>query len=194
MPRDIQNLENLLISVDCQPQYKSGCTFELPDFVRYMKKFSHVLYLFNDYKISVPDTIDSVIDMLKTEGNATDDDIKHIRFCPKQYWYFRDLTDNPNIPYENLVKLLKMLILRGVEKANDLSKNDLLSCLNDNMIVNQILSNKLKFYYDPKLALTLSRWRNATLVGGFEFQCLLEICIYLDALGIPYEKNHAFIY
>lgn len=190
----MQNHEKLLISVDCQPQYMQGCTFELCDFVRYLKKFNHVLYLFNDYKISVPDTIESVIEMLKKEGKATDDDLKHVRFLPKQYWYFRDLTDNSEIPYENIVKLLKMLILRGVEKANDLSKLDLMSCLDNTKIVQQILANKLKFYYDPKLALTLSRWRNATLVGGFEFQCLLEICIYLDALGIPFEKNHAFIY
>jgi hypothetical protein len=47
----MQNHEKLLISVDCQPQYMQGCTFELCDFVRYLKKFNHVLYLFNDYKI-----------------------------------------------------------------------------------------------------------------------------------------------
>lgn len=192
MARTTQNYNNLLISCDIQPAYIQGCTFNLADFVQYMQTFNQVLYLFNNYKIGVEDTTESVIDMLKTKGKASDSDLKHIKFSPKVYWYFRELTDNPEIRYSEIVNLLRLLIFRGVTKASDLPIEDLTKCIPT--IAHKLKTGKLKFYYDPNLALTLSRWSGATLVGGFEFQCLLEICIYLDALKIPYEKNYAFIY
>lgn len=193
MPRTFQNQNNLLISCDVQPAYLSGCTFNLENFVQYMQTFNQVLYLFNNYKIGVEDTTESVIEMLKNTGKASDTDLKHIKFLPKVYWYFRDLTDNPDIQYSEIINILRMLIFKGVNSASELPIEDLKKCISEKY-AHQLKTGKLKFYYDPNLALTLSRWQGATLVGGYEFQCLLEICIYLDALKIPYEKNYAFIY
>ena len=56
------------------------------------------------------------------------------------------------------------------------------------------MRGKLQFYYNPNLANLLTRYSGATNVGGFENQCNLEINLYLDALGIPYEKNFKYIY
>ena len=187
------NYNNLLIICDIQPQYENGLTFTIPELVDYIKKFNYILYLFNDKKINTDDSIETVKAMLK-KGGATEDLFKKIRFYPKVFWYFRDLLDNKKIPFSDSVKLLKMLILRGVTKAIDLSETDLKNCISDETTISRLLNGSIHFYYDPKLAFILSRYRNAVEIGGFENQCNLEIEVYLNAQDIPYEKNYKFIY
>ena len=192
--RTPQNIHNLCIVCDVQPQYETGCTFDMKEFVQYLKTFNFVLYLFNDWKVNCPDTEESVKNFLKEKGQASDEDLKHIRFQPKVFWNFRDVLDLPEVPWEEAVKLLKMMILRNVEHANELCLSDLQACLSDEKVINKLMRGKLQFYYNPNLANLLTRYSGATNVGGFENKCNLEINLYLDALGIPYEKNFKYIY
>ena len=70
--RTPQNIHNLCIVCDVQPQYETGCTFDMKEFVQYLKTFNFVLYLFNDWKVNCPDTEESVKNFLKEKGQASD--------------------------------------------------------------------------------------------------------------------------
>jgi hypothetical protein len=182
-----------LVSCDVQPRYATGVPFKLEEFVEYLNKFDDILYLFNDKNINVPDTVDDVKKMLASAG-ASSELLNRIKFRPKVYFYFRDILDSPTTTYEECVKLLKMMILRGVENASELSTQDLSQCLSCPQMIKAIKSGARHFYYDPSLATDLSHYDRCTEVGGFENQCNIEITLYLDALGISYEKNYKFIF
>lgn len=183
-----------VISCDIQPRYATGVPFELTELVQYLNGFDKILYLFNDKRINTPDTKEDIIKMLKEKGGATDELFKKIEFRPKVFFYFRDILDDNDATFEECVKLLKMIILRGVENASELSAADLHTCLSSNRLVHDIKSNKRQFYYDPSLATDLIRYNNSIEIGGFENQCNIEIEIYLEALGLTYEKNYKFIF
>lgn len=182
------------VSCDIQPRYASGVPFDLHELVDYLSTFDKVLYLFNDKNIGVPDTVEDVKKMLIEKGGATPELFKKIKFRPKVYFYFRDVLDSPTTSYEECLKLLKMIILRGVENAAELSIEDLKKCLSCPQMISAIKSGTRHFYYDPSLATDLVNYRDCIEVGGFENQCNIEITLYLDALGINYEKNYKFIF
>lgn len=183
-----------VISCDIQPRYSGGVTFDLRTFVKYLDKFDKILYLFNNKDINVPDTVESVKDMLAKEGGASEDLLNRIHFREKVYYYFRDVLDDPRTNYNECIKLLKMLILRGCENAYELPVHDLKMCLSDSRLIQDILTKKLHFYYDPKLAADLWHYNYCEEVGGFENQCNIEITLYLDALGMQYQKNYDYIF
>ena len=182
-----------LVSCDVQPRYATGVPFKLEEFVEYLNNFDDILYLFNDKNINVPDTVEDIKKMLADAG-ASDELIGKIKFRPKVYFYFRDVLDSPTTNYEECVKLLKMMILRGVENASELDVRDLSQCLSCPQLIKAIKAGARHFYYDPSLATDLVNYRNCVEVGGFENQCNIEITLYLDALGISYEKNYKFIF
>lgn len=182
------------VSCDIQPRYASGVPFDLHELVDYLLTFDEVLYLFNDKNINVPDTEEDIKKMLIEKGGATQELFNKIKFRPKVYFYFRDVMDSPNVAYDECLKLLKMLILRGVDDASELSENDLCKCLSCPQIIRAIKSGNRHFYYDPSLATDLVRYNNCVNIGGFENQCNIEINLYMDALGLNYEKNYKFIF
>lgn len=183
-----------LVSCDIQPRYSGGVTFDLRDFVAYLKKFDKVLYLFNNKDIGVEDTTEDVVKMLKDKGGATDADLERIQFRPKVYYYFRDVLDDDRTNYEECKKLLKMLILKGVDNASQLAPEALEKCISDYKLRRDIRKGKLHFHYDPMLAADLCHYQNCEQVGGFENQCNIEINLYMDALGLEYTKNYDFIF
>ena len=191
---NFMGLSRSLVVCDIQPRYSGGVTFDLRDFVAYIKKFDKVLYLFNNKDIGVPETEDDVIKMLKDQGGATDEDLSRIQFRPKVYYYFRDVLDDPRTNYEECKKLLKMLILKGVNNAYELESEAIGKCLSNPKLINDIKRGKLHFYYDPMLAADLCHYENCEEVGGFENQCNIEINLYMDALGLEYTKNYDFIF
>lgn len=182
-----------LVSCDIQPRYATGVPFKLEEFVEYLNGFDDILYLFNDKNIGVPDTVEDVKKMLADAG-ASNELLERIKFRPKVYFYFRDVLDSPTTTYEECLKLLKMIILRGVENAAELSIEDLKKCLSCSQMILAIKAGTRHFYYDPTLATDLVNYRDCIEVGGFENQCNIEITLYLDALGINYEKNYKFIF
>lgn len=186
--------KDALVCCDIQPRYMAGCKFNLEELMSYIRQFNRVLYLFNSKDIGCPDTEETVKEMLISKGGATAEDFKKIKFQPKVYFYFRDILDDPAATYEECVKLLKMMILRGVDSAHSLSYKDLAACLSSAEIVRAIIRGDRQFYYDTRLANILQNYKNCVEIGGFEFQCNIEINLYMDALGIPYEKNLKFIY
>lgn len=183
-----------LVSCDIQPRYSGGVTFDLKDFVAYLRKFDKVLYLFNNKDIGVEDTTEDVVKMLKDKGGATDEDLSKIQFRPKVYYYFRDILDDPRTNYEECKKLLKMLILKGVNNAYELESEAIGRCLSNPKLIKDIKRGKLHFYYDPMLAADLCHYENCEEVGGFENQCNIEINLYMDALDLSYTKNYDFIF
>ena len=191
---NLMGLSRSLVVCDIQPRYSGGVTFDLRDFVAYIKKFDKVLYLFNNKDIGVPETEDDVIKMLKDQGGATDEDLSKVQFRPKVYYYFRDILDDPRTNYEECKKLLKMLILKGVNNAYELESEAIRKCLSNPKLINDIKRGKLHFYYDPMLAADLCHYENCEEVGGFENQCNIEINLYMDALDLFYTKNYDFIF
>lgn len=182
-----------LVSCDVQPRYAGGVPFKMEDFVVFLRKFDKVLYLFNNKNIGVSDTVDSVKEMLRKAG-ATDQDFERINFRPKVYYYFRDILDEETTSYRECLKLLKIMILRGVSNAYELTRTDLEKCLTDKKLVDDILMKRKHFYYDPALATDLLNYNYCEEVGGFENECNIEINLYMDAIGMTYKKNYDFIF
>lgn len=188
--------ERKVVSCDIQPRYAGGVPFKLHELIAYLNNFDRVLYLYNDKNIGVPDTEEDIKKMLQSDDplNLTPELFKKIKFRPKVYFYFRDILDEPTCSYEECVKLLKMLILRGVDNAYDLCRHDLEICLSNNNLISDIEHGIKHFYYDPSLATDLLQFDNCINIGGFENQCNVEINLYMDAMGISYQKNYKFIF
>ncbi len=182
-----------LISVDVQPYYSGGFSFKMEDFVEYLNTYDEILYFFNGKDINVPDTKDSVIKWLK-ENRVDDTLLKKIKFYEKVYWYFRDIMDSYKITHQGCVNLLKMMITANEPNGSKLPPASINRCIDNEKLALAIAKGEFKFEADFDILYELMNWKNSTLVGGLRNQCLAEIEIYCDALGISVKNDPEFIY
>lgn len=161
---------NSLIVIDVQKSMEDYIDFNIVDFIDYLNQFDKILYI---YDKSFNESEQDVKNWLY-EYNLSEDMLNSITFVEKEYGFFREAMDN--LDHKELVNIIKQMI-----------KTDEYNYENDGLYIYLPSNLEELIYY-------FNMYKNSTLIGGMEGECLTEIMILLDALNINYKVNKRFIY
>lgn len=178
---------NKLISVDIQPGHLDHIHFDLYSFVEYLEEFDDILYLFNGEELEY-DSLQSVKDFLIDNG-ATEELIDRITFMEKSYGFFRGGMDT-NVDEDELIEIIEYMIENGVNSSEEIDFNEL-----PEIDEETIDSLNIDSIFLPEFNLDIvRRYDNSIIVGGSYDECLAEMKILFEAMGLDYKENQRFIY
>jgi hypothetical protein len=181
-----------IISVDIQPEYEDGISFDLYKWAKFINKSfksNDVVFLYNgattlgmiseyDYK------------MWLSELGVKDQVIDESRFYDKGFAFFRYCMDN-SIDEDSIVDLVKYMKDHNITDSRSIDEemwNDFMEETNHSgQEVRDLLEYAADMICVPDLMNFLDRYRNIVLTGGGVTECLKEVEIALMALNKKYE-------
>lgn len=175
-----------LISVDVQPAHLDHIHFKMADLVEYMNEFDDVLYLFNGEEMGY-DSPAAVKNFLVNAG-ADEELLVKITFLEKSYGFFRGGMDE-GVYEDELVEVIEHMIENDINSSDDIDfgKLGVSGETADALDVDTI--------YLPDISLDIvRRYDGSIVVGGANDECLAEMEILFEAMGLDYEENRKFIY
>ena len=189
-----------LIVVDVQPEYESG--FGNPrhyiDFIEEnFNSFKSVTFLFNGPDLGFPDENE-----LKYwwEDNGLDYEIiEQSIFYDKGYAFFRECMVS-NIEYSEIILIIQYMYANDLTDSRELEEHwdEVVRFATDKGIdieeIKEFLSTERGYLSIPDLMDFLDSYSDVILIGGGINECLAEVEIALDALGINYITMNEYVY
>ena len=188
---------NKLIIVDIQFRYYSGMQFTIEQFVNSLKEFKgDILYFYNGEAMGLESGQDIVMWLMATTNDYSDefrDLLRRIHWVEKGYGFYRDFMDNGGTE-EEIKIVFTYLINNGYWSTDELSEEEI-----NNFNIRETLKQQLKTqHYNiaiPNFDFhVLSDYDGATILGGSATECLLEIKILMNFMGLKYKEFKPFIY
>jgi len=186
-----------LIVVDIQPQYTKGFGFTPEQFALSLKKFKgDIIYFYNGTLMNL-DKEHDIKNWIKNSANdfseEMDEFLNRIIWVEKGYGFIRDL-DN-NVAEEYIQAILLYLMNNYHFSTDELTDEDI-----QNMELPDKIKTELK-NEDIVIALPnfdfniLKDFDGATIIGGAEDkQCLWEIMVLMNTLGLSYNRYEKLIF
>jgi hypothetical protein len=188
---------NDLIIVDIQPEYTDAIYFNLIEFGEFVNNYNgNITFLYNG-----ADTLGMIEESdlkywLNETCLITEETLDNIEFYDKGYGFLRELIDN-GYNEDDIVVLLNWM------KQNDIytsQQEEFKKIYNDDVYydIEDMIEYIIKYdahinipevYYD-----VLVDKNNVNIVGGGEYECLLEVIILLKLAKVKYTKIDKFIY
>jgi hypothetical protein len=165
-----------LIVVDVQPAYRSSIHFDLAEFCKFLGSYSEILYLYNGPDLGYEDDAVVISGWLQELGDIKQSTLRKIRFEEKDYGGLRDAMDT--LDEDQIVEIMQQMIQKGLRSSNELDpapEGDL---------------QFSAFDYEE----VLPRWNGADIVGGGRNECLQEVLLWAEALGVTVHPVDRFIY
>lgn len=203
--RENLTFNNTLIVVDIQPEYESGFEFDTFAFTQYLIDMSQthdILYLYNGEELGM--ISEQELKRWLDEEAMFDEHLMKIlenktEFYDKGYAYFRSCIDE-GFAEEFITDLVSFMWDNGVRDTRDIDKEmwkkyiNNVSDLNFRMV--DMLRDHNEILYLPELMDKLNdeNPNNITMVGGGRSECLKEVEIAMNALGLNYKLNKEFVY
>lgn len=183
-----------LIIVDVQPEYASYIKFDVGKLLREALQYNRILFLWNgpDLGMSSRDELISYYgEALDYDEEALEELISRATFYDKGYGFFRDLLDHPCFDHDSVVKIVKYMLENDIRDIKDLSEEDI-----EQIGVSDLLVEDLEDYgfFVPDLKDVLGRWNGSSIAGGGENECLAEVEVLADAMGLNFRRLPHYIY
>ncbi len=187
-----------LAVVDIQPEYQSGFSHFLSDFVNFLNEnhssMSRITFFYNG-----ADTLgmisESDLKMWWYDNGLDEEVIENAIFYDKGYAFFRYCIDS-GIDDSAIVNLVKFMIQNNINDSRELTKvfwNKFVKQYGDKDI-RTLLETADDMINIPDLMDELQRYNNVVVCGGGINECLKEVEIALDALGKPYNVLTKYTY
>lgn len=177
-----------LVVVDVQPAYASYIGFDMHEFTKFMSGYSSILILFNGPEMGYEGQ--NEISEFYYENGLNERNLGKLSFFEKGYAFFRDSMD-ACWARNDIVKLVKYMIQKGYTDIRELKKEDI-EYLNIEEVTMDTLENH--GFYIPDLKDTLASWSGADICGGGLNECLEEVKILSEAMGLTFNNISKFIY
>jgi len=186
-----------LIIVDIQPIYNKGMPFTIEQFAKSLKNFKgEVLYFYNGVGMGLDKGLDIVYWYMASLNDYSDklrNRLRDVTWIEKGYGFFRDSIDD-GFSHEE-VKTVFNFLTKNQYWASDEASDEEIDKLEITGKLKELLKNEKHVISVPNFDFEiLKKYNGATIVGGGENQCLLEIIILMDAMGLSYKKFEEFIY
>lgn len=188
------------ISVDIQPEYESGFTFDIYEFCEYLNEesedFSRLIFFYNGF-----DTLGMIEEhdykMYLLQNGLEEEVLDRAIFYDKGYAFFRYCMDK-NVDHDEIVDLVRFMRDNDINDSRDVDEEMWIAFSHQYKYTESEIQEILEFADDainiPDVMDFLSNENNIVLTGGGVDECLKEVEIALDALGKTYEIDHKFTY
>jgi hypothetical protein len=197
-----------LIIVDIQPfyhQYHKNITPELLKFLNERgKQYENILWFFNAEEVGIDETIIDMKEYIEDFGILGGEIYGDITFIDKYYAFFRNWMDT-GVEVGFIVKVIQHMIREDVNDSRDLDEEDLI------MLIETYYGMSMKKFeetysdeYDnivgDNIHIPHFKWekinelKNVDICGGGRNECLAEMEILLEAVGVDVNKIERFIY
>jgi hypothetical protein len=178
-----------LIVVDVQPTYEDNVSFNVESLIEHMREYEKVIIFFNGADIGL-DNLAAVREYFYSHG-MTEDELERAIWCEKSYGFLRGWMDTGVDP-NDIVMTLRLLIEKGEYDSRELDeeffeKHDLPTdeCL------------FLPFFEDQEKHIAVESAVSSSEVdicGGGQNECLLEMELYFEGLGVDTNRVQQFVY
>lgn len=187
-----------LVVIDIQPEYASGFSHFLNDFVRFLnnnyKKLSQLTFMFNGSN-TVGSMDESEYRFWWMEAGLKESIADEAHFYDKGYAFFRYCMDS-GIEEQETVNLVKFMIDKNVNDSRDLTEEfwDEFIDRFGNHNIRELMETAGDCISIPDLMDEIRRYNNIVLCGGGVNECLKEVEIALHALNKPYNVLTQYTY
>ncbi|MFA5999557.1 MAG: hypothetical protein WC783_01050 [Candidatus Paceibacterota bacterium] len=168
-----------LIICDVQPHdVGSYINWNMKAFVKMVNSYESILVLFNGEDFGWENEFDMM--------SGYEDwgiEIGSCDFFDKGYAYFRGLMDNGY----DIDELVKYMVKRDVRDSRDLDEDVLMELLD----LDEVPGDNI---FIPDVKDVLERWNGSDLCGGGANECLAELRILMDAMGMQYNVLNRWVY
>ena len=186
------------ISVDIQPEYERGFTFDMKDFSKFLNELEchDIIFLFNGPDMGFPD--EEEYKMWLHENGVSGEVLDNATFYDKGYAFFRYCMDN-SLEDDVIANFVRFMYENDIRDSRDMNRDMWAKYLRlhrrtDKKEVYELLRDTGDCVNIPDLMDFLKRLNNIVLTGGGVNECLKEVEIALKALKKPYEMYDTFIY
>lgn len=176
-----------LLVCDIQPDYIDHIKFDMEDFIEYVETFSDIKWLYNGPELGYG-SLETLIAWLHSYG-LSEETINKIDFFEKGYGYYRDSMEYCN-SNDEVIDILKIMSKNNYDTSSELTEEDLKN-FDDDTKENII---KYPFSNNADVQEFLSESNNYILVGGAFDECLAEVRIDLEVLGLAYKIKYEYTY
>jgi len=189
-----------LIVVDIQPSYKNHISFSVTELLNNIKEedYDNILWLFNGPDMGFEDS-DEINWWLSNKIEDEEDEYFFdffsdiVNYYEKGYGFFRDLMGN--VDDDKIIEIGKYMIKKNLNDMRELNEEDIKYLINKG-IEEEYLNGDNHFFAIPdvKDELDYLRGKEIIMIGGGEYECLLEIELLMKMLEIPYKIDNSYVY
>lgn len=178
-----------VIIVDVQPAYNDHCKSVARKLMKFLNfQNGEVLAYFNGDGSGLTDDNEYNMHQYFIDNGLDEDKINDIQFVEKEYAFFRAWMDE-GMSEGDIIKVLRLMNLQGVNDSRDLEPEDLL----DNLFGDDYPHHDPIYFPDINIS-QLKRMNGAMLCGGGRHECLKEIQLLMSVYNIKYKLAKNFIY
>lgn len=190
-----------LISVDVQPEYENGFTFDKYSFGQMINEsfdqVNSLTFLFNGPDLGFPD-LQEYQHWLWESCGIREEIVYDTRYFDKGYAFFRYCIDE-GIEDEDIADLLKFMIQHNINDSREIDEEMWIRFMqeynHDQSDVRDLLEYADDMIHIPDLMDYLSGYnQNIVLCGGGLQECLKEVEIALMAMDKPYRLFTQYCY
>lgn len=181
----------MIIVVDIQPGHQDYIYFNLYEFCEWLNDSNKpILYLYNGPDFGFDE--EYVIYEWLIEHGLNDD--LYITFFQKNYAFFRDLMDS-FAPDDDIIEIIKYLIEGNIRDIREISDEGREYLILDKGIDSEYFNGDYNCYLPELYDFLKPRLKpNNIIVGGGVDQCLKEVQLLLNAMGVDYTEENEYIY
>ena len=191
-----------LIIVDVQPAYERNTPFDVGEMVEWASEnYSRVLILWNGPSLGYVNKrglisfyFEKTAEYLG-DWDAADDMVSDLvdsaKFFEKGYGFFRGMMDHCYLR-KDIIKLVKYMLANKLQDLRVLSEEQV-----EYLGIPGLIFEELEDYgfgIPEELASVLKKWNRSDIVGGDKNECLAEVEILGEAMGLSFNQKKRFIY
>jgi len=187
-----------MIVIDVQPFYHNHHKHIVPRLIEHVNQMTgDVLWFHNGCNVGIEDTVHEQ-KMYLLENGMDEDRLDEITFVEKDYAFFRGWMDN-GIDEDIIIAAGKYMYKNRINDSRDLEVEDFVKFLprpeRDTFTDEDELYKNEDALHWPDIDINkLKRYNNAYLVGGGRDECLEEMRLLLEMVGMKYKLLNEFIY
>lgn len=182
-----------MIVVDIQPFYHSHHKYITPKLIEHINQMSgDVIWFHNGCNVGIEDTVREQKEYL-LEWGMDEDVLDDIDFHEKDYAFFRNWMDT-GIDEDDIIKVGTYMYKNRINDTRDLDEEDYNKMGYDEDETDDFMGHSDSMNWPDININRLKRFNNAYLVGGGRDECLEEMRLLLEMVGIKYKLLNEFIY
>lgn len=176
----------LLVVVDVQPTYERFMPFRVSEVLTHANRFDEVLWLYNGEVCGLDEAHLQawIVDHVGPSRAARL--FQKTRFYDKGYAFLRGWMDQ-GVDRATMVGTLRAMLLSRTSDARDLPPEALAHLDTRGVATDEA-------FYVPDVTARLVQWDGATICGGAEHECLLEVELLAEAMGLTFTRHPPLIY
>jgi len=178
-----------LVVVDVQPAYEGIICFDVCKLVERMREYERVIIYFNGEEMSCQN-LSEVAEFFFNHG-MTHEEIDTVQWCEKSYGFLRGWMDT-GVPHEDIVEVLGRMVEEGYTDSREFHEEYLHS---QGLPIDDCIGFPC-FEGDPENVVVDSIVTASTvdICGGGRNECLCEMELYFQGLGVDTERVNTFVY